>query len=139
MLDQPSHRGLWNLVAQLNAVYRDNPQFWALDNDPAGFEWLDGSDAAGNVLAFLRKDADGSPIAVLLNFAGNPHGDYRVCLPFAGEWEELLNTDAEDFGGSGVGNFGGVTAHDEPWMGRPASAVLTLPLLGALYLRPRRP
>ena len=139
MLDQPSHRGLWNLVAQLNAVYRDNPQLWSLDNDPGGFEWLDGSDAAGNVLAFLRKDRDGSPIAVLLNFSGAPHADYRVGLPFAGEWEELLNTDAEDFGGSGVGNFGGVTAHDEPWMGRPASAVLTLPPLGALYLRPRRP
>lgn len=138
MLDQPSHRGLWNLVAQLNAVYRDNPQLWSLDNDPAGFEWLDGSDAAGNVLAFLRKDRDGSPIAVLLNFSGNPHEGYRVGLPFAGEWEELLNTDASDFGGSGVGNFGGVTAHDEPWMGRPASAVLTLPPLGALYLRPRR-
>ncbi|WP_426623790.1 1,4-alpha-glucan branching protein GlgB [Leifsonia sp. McL0607] len=138
MLDQPSHRGLWNLVAQLNAVYRSNPQLWALDNDPAGFEWLDGSDAAGNVLAFLRKDRDGSPIAVLLNFSGNPHEGYRVGLPLAGEWEELLNTDAGDFGGSGVGNFGGVTAHDEPWMGRPASAVLTLPPLGALYLRPRR-
>ncbi|MEY9953834.1 1,4-alpha-glucan branching protein GlgB [Leifsonia sp. EB34] len=138
MLDQPSHRGLWNLVAQLNVVYRDNPQLWSLDNDPRGFEWLDGSDAAGNVLAFLRKDRDGSPIAVLLNFSGAPHVDYRVGLPFAGEWEELLNTDAEDFGGSGVGNFGGVTAHDEPWMGRPASAVVTLPPLGALYLKPRR-
>ncbi|NUU06722.1 1,4-alpha-glucan branching protein GlgB [Leifsonia sp. C5G2] len=138
MLDQPAHRGLWNLVAQLNAVYREHPQLWARDNEPAGFEWLDGSDAQGNVIAFLRKDQDGDPIAVLFNFSGNPHSDYRVGLPFAGEWEELLNTDAEAYGGSGVGNFGAVTAVDEPWMGRPASAVLTLPPLGALWLKPRR-
>jgi len=86
----------------------------------------------------MRKDRDGEPIAVLFNFSGNPHNDYRVGLPFAGEWEELLNTDAETFGGSGVGNFGAVTAVDEPWMGRPASAVLNLPPLGALWLKPRR-
>lgn len=138
MLDQPAHQGLWNLVAQLNAVYRAHPQLWARDNEPAGFEWLDGSDAQGNVIAFLRKDHDGDPIAVLFNFSGNPHSDYRVGLPFAGEWEELLNTDAESYGGSGVGNLGSVTAVDEPWMGRPASAVLTLPPLGALWLKPRR-
>ncbi|MGO4299924.1 1,4-alpha-glucan branching protein GlgB [Leifsonia sp. RAF41] len=138
MLDQPAHQGLWNLVAQLNAVYRAHPQLWAADNEPAGFEWLDGSDAQGNVLAFLRKDRNGDPIAVLFNFSGAPHSDYRVGLPFAGEWEELLNTDAEAYGGSGVGNLGAVTAVDEPWMGRPASAVLTLPPLGALWLKPRR-
>ncbi|WP_158863766.1 1,4-alpha-glucan branching protein GlgB [Leifsonia sp. AG29] len=138
MLDQPSHRGLWDLVAQLNTVYRAHPELWALDNDPAGFEWLDGSDAAGNVIAFLRKDRDGSPIAVLMNFSGNPHGNYRIGLPHSGEWEELLNTDAEAYGGSGVGNFGAVHAVDEPWMGRPASAVVTLPPLGSLWLKPRR-
>ena len=137
ILDQPSHRGLWDLVAQLNAIYRATPALWALDSDPAGFDWLDGSDAAGNVVAFLRWDADGSPVAVLMNFSGNPHHDYRIGLPFAGEWEELLNTDSEAFGGSGVGNFGAVTAVEEPWAGRPASAVLTLPPLGSLWLRPR--
>jgi 1,4-alpha-glucan branching enzyme len=137
ILDQPLHRGLWDLVAQLNATYRANPALWALDNDPRGFEWLDGSDAAGNVVAFLRWDADGNPIAVLMNFSGNPHADYRIGLPFAGEWEELLNTDAEAYGGSGVGNLGTVTAVDEPWAGRPASATLTLPPLGGLWLRPR--
>jgi 1,4-alpha-glucan branching enzyme len=137
ILDQPSHRGLWDLVAQLNALYRSHPALWALDNDPAGFEWLDGSDAAGNVVAFLRWDREGNPIAAIMNFSGNPHADYRIGLPFAGEWEELLNTDAEGFGGSGVGNFGAVTAHEEPWAGRPASAVLNLPPLGGLWLKPR--
>lgn len=138
ILDQPAHRGLWNLVAQLNAVYRAHPELWALDNEPAGFEWIDGSDAAGNVIAFVRKDRDGSPLVAVFNFSGAPHEGYRLGLPFAGEWEELLNTDADAFGGSGVGNLGGVKAADEPWMGRPASAVLTLPPLGALWLRPRR-
>ncbi|WP_025157488.1 1,4-alpha-glucan branching protein GlgB [Leifsonia aquatica] len=138
ILDQPAHQGLWNLVAQLNAVYRAQPALWALDNEPAGFEWIDGSDAAGNVIAFVRKDRDGSPLVAVFNFSGAPHDGYRLGLPFAGEWEELLNTDADDFGGSGVGNLGGVNAVDEPWMGRPASAVLTLPPLGALWLRPRR-
>ncbi|HEY8282495.1 MAG TPA: 1,4-alpha-glucan branching protein GlgB, partial [Leifsonia sp.] len=137
ILDQPSHRGLWDLVAQLNAVYRATPALWALDNDPAGFDWLDGSDAAGNVVAFLRWDADGSPVAVLMNFSGNPHHDYKIGLPFAGEWEELLNTDSEAFGGSGVGNYGAVTAVEETWAGRPASARVTLPPLGGLWLKPR--
>ncbi|HEY5223302.1 MAG TPA: 1,4-alpha-glucan branching protein GlgB [Microbacteriaceae bacterium] len=136
ILDQPSHRGLFDLVRQLNRLYRENPALWRYDNDPRGFEWLDGGDARNNVVSFLRWD-DGHPIAVLMNFSGNPHTGYRVGLPFAGEWEELLNTDAENFGGSGVGNLGTVTATDEPWGGRPASAELTLPPLGGLWLRPR--
>jgi len=70
-----------------------------------------------------------------MNFSGNPVGPYRIGLPFAGVWEELLNTDAVDFGGSGVGNYGAVTATDVPWAGRPASATLTLPPLGGLWLR----
>lgn len=137
ILDQPTHRGLWDLVAQLNSLYRSHPALWQLDDDPAGFDWLDGSDAAGNVVAFLRWDKEGNPIAVLMNFSGNPHSDYRIGLPFAGEWEELLNTDAEAFGGSGVGNLGVVAAVEEPWAGRPASALVTLPPLGGLWLRPR--
>ncbi|TAM71250.1 MAG: 1,4-alpha-glucan branching protein GlgB [Microbacteriaceae bacterium] len=136
ILDQPSHRGLFDLVRQLNGLYRENSALWRHDNDPSGFEWLDGGDARNNVVSFLRWD-DGHPIAVLVNFSGNPHTGYRVGLPFAGEWQELLNTDAEDFGGSGVGNLGRVMATDEPWGGRPASAELTLPPLGGLWLRPR--
>lgn len=138
ILDQPAHRGLFNLVAQLNRVYRENPAFWQLDSSDAGFSWIDGSDAANNVLSFLRWDRDRNPVAVILNFGGNPLHSYRVGLPFAGEWNELLNTDAVEFGGSGVGNFGRVTAEPTGHQGQPASAELTLPPLGALYLQPRR-
>ncbi|WP_241985658.1 MULTISPECIES: 1,4-alpha-glucan branching protein GlgB [Cryobacterium] len=134
-LDQPAHRGLFTLVGQLNRVYRANPSLWALDNDPSGFELLDGGAAAQNVVSFLRWDADGTPIACLFNFSGQPHNDYQVGLPFAGVWEEILNTDADEFGGSGVGNLGAVTAVDVPWAGRPASTVLTLPPLAGLWLR----
>ncbi|HZK59850.1 MAG TPA: 1,4-alpha-glucan branching protein GlgB [Cryobacterium sp.] len=138
MLDQPAHRGLFTLVGQLNRVYRDNTSLWARDNDPSGFELLEGGAAAENVVSFLRWDDQGHPVACLFNFAGHPHSDYRVGLPFAGQWEEILNTDAAEFGGSGVGNLGIVDAVDAPWAGRPASATLTLPPLAGLWLRLRR-
>jgi 1,4-alpha-glucan branching enzyme len=135
MLDQPDHRGLFDLVGQLNRAYRENRSLWALDNDAAGFEWIDGGAAADNVVSFLRWDEEGNPIACLFNFSGEPHTDYRVGLPFAGAWNEILNTDAREYGGSGVGNLGQVTALAEPWAGRPASATLTLPPLAGLWLR----
>jgi 1,4-alpha-glucan branching enzyme len=138
ILDQPGHRGLFNLVGALNRVYRATPSLWARDNEPGGFELLDGGAAAENVITFVRYDNDGSPVACLFNFSGEPHTGYTVGLPQAGVWEEILNTDAENFGGSGVGNLGQVHALAEPWAGRPASATLNLPPLGALWLRLRR-
>ena len=137
-LDQPAHRGLFTLVGRLNRVYRDTASLWARDNDPSGFELIDGGAAAQNVVSFLRWDADGQPVACFFNFAGHPHTDYRVGLPFPGRWDEILNTDAAEFGGSGVGNYGGVDAVAEPWGGRPAAATLTLPPLAGLYLKLRR-
>lgn len=138
VLDQPSHRGLFTLVTELNRVYRDHPALWALDNDSAGFEWLDGGAAEQNVVSFLRTDGNGELFACFFNFAGTPHNDYRVGLPFAGRWSEVLNTDATEYGGSGVGNLGSVTATDSPWAGRAASASLTLPPLGGLWLKLER-
>jgi len=138
MLDQPAHRGLFNLVGQLNRVYRDNASLWSRDNDPGGFELLDAGAASQNVVSFLRWDNHGVPVACFFNFSGQPHIDYRVGLPFAGQWEEILNTDAVAFGGSGVGNLGAVEAFNEPWAGRPASATLSLPPLAGLWLRLRR-
>jgi len=127
-----------NLVGELNRVYRGNAALWERDTDPAGFELLDGGAAAQNVVSFLRWDDSGTPIACVFNFAGQPHTGYRVGLPFAGVWDEILNTDAQNFGGSGMGNLGQVTATDEPWTGRPASALVTLPALAGVWLRLRR-
>ena len=138
LLDHAEHRGVLDMLTDANRIYRNNPPLWALDHEPRGFEWIDANDAADNTFSWLRWDADGNPIACVINFAGVPHYDYHLGLPMAGEWNEVLNTDATNYGGSGVGNFGAVHATDQPWHGRPASAVLNLPPLGALWLKPRR-
>ncbi|WP_409179822.1 1,4-alpha-glucan branching protein GlgB [Amycolatopsis sp. VS8301801F10] len=139
LLDTPLHRGVRDLVRQLNAIYRDTAALFSGDVRPEGFRWIDANDSAGNVLSFLRLGADGSRLACIANFAGIPHHDYRVGLPSAGRWTEVLNTDAEAFGGSGVGNLGAVEATEEPWHGQPASAVLQLPPSGVLWLLEDRP
>lgn len=138
ILDQPVHQGLQRLVSQLNRVYQNEPALWLRDNEDGGFEWLEGGDSQNSVVSFLRWDDKGNPIAVLMNFSGQPVGPYRIGLPFAGQWDELLNTDATEYGGSGVGNYGSVTAVDEPWGSQPASADVTLPPLGGLWLKLRR-
>ena len=135
LLDNPDHRGVQKLVSDLNRVYRETPALWSEDTSPAGFAWIDANDAAGNVFSFVRYGSDGSALACVTNFAGAPHRDYRLGLPFEGRWDEVLNTDADTYCGSGWGNFGGVDAGDQPWHGQPASAVLQLPPLGAVWLR----
>jgi 1,4-alpha-glucan branching enzyme len=136
LLDLPDHNGVHQLIRDLNAVYREHPALWSLDSEPAGFHWIDANDAEGNVLSFLRYGSDGTCVAVVCNFAGVPHEDYRLGLPLAGEWREIVNTDAELYSGSGVGNMGVVHAEADEWHGQPASATLRLPPLGVLYLTP---
>jgi 1,4-alpha-glucan branching enzyme len=136
LLDQPLHRGVRGLLSDLNAAYRSCPALFSADSKPEGFQWIDANDAYGNVVSFLRIGEDGSRLACVANFAGMPHADYRVGLPFAGRWREVVNTDAAAYGGSGVGNFGLVQAETEPWHGLPASAVLQLPPAGVLWLTP---
>ena len=137
ILDQPLHLGLQKLVSELNRVYSGTAALWEQDNSPAGFEWIDGGNSAQNVVAFVRWSTSGVPLVGVFNFSGNPVGPYRLGMPFGGVWNEIINTDAVEFGGSGVGNFGAVTALDEPWGGRPASVELTLPPLAGLWLAPR--
>jgi 1,4-alpha-glucan branching enzyme len=134
ILDQPAHQGLQRLVGQLNRVYTEQPALWEQDNTAAGFGWL-ANEPSRNVIGFVRWSASGEAIACLVNFGGNPVGDFKVGLPFAGRWDEILNSDAGDFGGSGVGNYGGVDAVAEPWGDQPASTVLTLPPLAAVWLK----
>ncbi|WP_084701300.1 1,4-alpha-glucan branching protein GlgB [Cryptosporangium arvum] len=136
LLDNADHAGVQKLVGDLNRVYKDTPALYTQDVDPAGFSWIDANDAAGNVFSFLRYGADGSTLACIANFAGHPHHDYRIGLPRAGTWEEVVNTDAGVYGGSGVGNLGAVEAEERPWHGEPSSAVVTLPPLGVIWLRP---
>ncbi len=132
--DYPLHDGLLRLVSDLNALYRSHRALYSQDATPAGFEWSDANDADGNVLSFLRWGDDGSVLACLANFAGNPHEGYRIGLPRPGRWREVLNTDAESYGGSDVGNLGEVAAEETPWHGRPYSTVIRLPAASALWL-----
>jgi 1,4-alpha-glucan branching enzyme len=135
LLDAPDHRGVSRLVGDLNRLYRETNALWSQDNEPAGFHWIDANDAGGNAYSFLRFGSDGSKLACVVNFASVPHEDYRIGLPNAGRWDEVLNTDSEIYLGSGVGNFGGVAAVDIPVHGQPASVSLRLPPLGAIWLR----
>ncbi len=139
LLEDPLHGGIRKLVGELNRVYRENPALYFGDTSPEGFSWIDANDSAGNVLSFLRQgtgESSGTMLVCVANFAGVPHHDYRVGLPLAGRWREVINTDAETYGGSGVTNSGVVEAVEEPWHGRPASAVLQLPPSGVLWLVP---
>ena len=135
LLDSPDHRGVSRLVTDLNRVYRETAALWSKDTDPSGFAWIDADDVAGNVFSFLRYGVDGSILACIANFAAVPHEQYLLGLPRAGRWDEIVNTDSELYLGSGVGNFGGVDAFDEPSHGQPAAARLRVPPLGVLWLR----
>ena len=138
VLELPAHRGVWALVQALNTLQSEYPALWSRDNDPAGFEWIDGSDSKNNVVSFLRKGTHGDCVAVIMNFSGLTHTGYRLGLPRPGRWEEILNTDATVFGGFGQGNNGSVNAQSEPWTGQPASVLLTLPALSAIVLTQNR-
>jgi 1,4-alpha-glucan branching enzyme len=135
LLEFAEHRGVQQLVTDLNRVYRANPALYSQDTSPAGFHWIDANDSTGNIFSFLRFGDDGSVIAVISNFSPMPQMSYRVGLPRPGRWDEVLNTDAGDYGGSGVGNFGGVEASAESYHGQAASATVAVPPLGTVYLR----
>lgn len=135
LLQFSEHAGILRTVSDLNNVYRATPALWQRDDDPGGFEWIDAGDAQGNIFTWIRWDKNGQPLACAANFSPTPHENYRIGLPISGRWIEVLNTDADVYGGSGVGNLGGVEAVEVPWQGRPASAQLVLPPLAAIYLR----
>jgi 1,4-alpha-glucan branching enzyme len=136
VLQYPVHRGLMNWVAQLNHLYRSEPPLHWFDNEARGFEWVDCNDAPLSVVSLLRKGEDGeNPVLIACNFTPVPRVGYMVGVPTDGYWKELLNSDAREYGGSGMGNMGGAEALHETTHGRPYSLRLTLPPLGALFLR----
>ncbi|OKL50151.1 1,4-alpha-glucan branching protein GlgB [Boudabousia marimammalium] len=137
LLESPLHRGLHDCVRELNHLYRTIPAFWRDGHE--GFEWIDASDSNANLISYIRRGYDPEDVVVCIaNFAGNPHENYRVGLPFGGQWDEILNTDSVDYGGSGVGNMGLVEGEEVPWNGRQYSVSLRIPPLGALWLAPHR-
>jgi 1,4-alpha-glucan branching enzyme len=138
LLEQPGHAGMQNLVRDLNRVYRDTPAMWEVDFEPRGFYWIEPNDADRNVVVFARVGADpAKDVAVcVMNLSPVPRYGYRIGLPLRGRWREALNTDADAYGGSNVGNYGGVVGEDMGWMGQPFSAEVTMPPLGVVWLVP---
>jgi 1,4-alpha-glucan branching enzyme len=137
LLEYAEHQGVQALVRDLNRAYRAQPALYEVDFDPRGFRWLEANDASNNVLAFARLDAKGErPVVCVLNLSPVPRYEYRVGMPLCCRWQELLNSDSSFYGGSGVGNLGGVEAEPTPWHDQPFSAPLTLPPLGAVWLVP---
>jgi 1,4-alpha-glucan branching enzyme len=135
-LDVPPHQGVRALVRDLNRIYRETPALYVRDCEPEGFAWIIGDDSVNSVFAWVRKGAEGdAPVVVISNMTPVPREGYRVGLPAAGTWDEILNTDAGVYGGSGVGNGGSVQAAADGAHGQPASASVTLPPLATIYLR----
>ncbi len=140
LLDQPDHKGIHDLVRDLNGLYRRQPALHEGDCQPGGFAWIDCGDRFNSVLTLLRRASDPSDIVVTaFNFTALPHHDYRVGVPAPGLYAELLNTDSAHYGGRNLGNTGRVKTEAIPAHGFPQSLNLTLPPLAALFLKPERP
>ena len=127
------HGGVYRLVCDLNRLYRERRPLHRGDFSASGFEWIDCHDSDQSVISFQRTSGDGL-LVVVCNFTPVPRHDYRIGVPRAGYYGEVLNSDSELYGGSGVGNLGGQSASAESWMGQPAMLSLTVPPLGAIYL-----
>ena len=133
----PYHKGLQRFVQDLNQFYHRHPSVWEADYDPSGFYWIDCTDNENSILSFVRQDPAGKhPIAVILNLTPVPRYGYRLGLPCAGKWREVVNSDSEIYGGSNVGNLGGVSTQKHKCHGHPWSAELTLPPLGMVAFEP---
>jgi 1,4-alpha-glucan branching enzyme len=137
LLEHPEHQGVQSLIRDLNNAYRAHPALYEVDFDPSGFRWLEANDSTNNVVAFARLDAKGEePVVCVLNLSPVARYDYRVGMPLCCRWKELVNTDSDYYGGSGVGNLGGVEAEAVPWHDQPFSAFVTLPPLAAVWFVP---
>lgn len=136
LLQYERHRGIQQWVADLNHLYRNEPALHELDCSPDGFEWVDCNDADSSVIALIRKGRSPDDVVlVAANFTPVPRLNYQVGVPCGGFWREILNSDGSEYGGGGLGNFGGAWAAPAPHHGRPHSLSLTLPPLSTLFLK----
>jgi 1,4-alpha-glucan branching enzyme len=138
LLQYPDHQGIQRWVTDLNRLYASEKAMHELDFEPAGFSWVDANDWDQSVLSLLRSSSDGRHVLAVLNFTPVPRPDYRLGVPVGGYWKELLNSDADIYGGSGWGNQGGVEAEERSWHGRPWSVSVTVPPLGVVFLGPQK-
>ncbi len=134
LLDDPGHAGVQSLVRDLNRAYKAIPALWATDASPDGFRWIDANDADNNVISFFRTDGSGKHLVCVANFSPVPRMGFRLGLPSEALYDEILNTDAETYGGTNQGNMGEVKAERVPWHGLDHSAMITLPPLGVVWL-----
>jgi 1,4-alpha-glucan branching enzyme len=135
LLDHAPHAGLLRFVSDLNRIYREEPALHELDAEPSGFEWVRAGDASHSTLSFLRRSKAGGAVLVVCNLTPVPRHNMLLGVPEPGYWREILNSDATVYGGSGVGNFGGVEAQAVPWHGQPQTVNLTAPPLAVVLFR----
>jgi len=139
LVDYPLHSGVQEWIRDLNRLYRSEPALHELDCEPAGFEWIDCGDAESSVVSLIRKGKSTANLVLMVcNFTPVPRQEYRIGAPHGGFWREALNSDATEYGGSGMGNRGGVDADPWPQHGRPFSLALTLPPLSVLFLTDKK-
>ena len=136
LLQYPEHKGIFCLLRDLNRLYKSERSLHELDHSGEGFDWVDANDRTNSVFSFLRYDKDGNPLLIVVNSTPVPRPNYRLGVPVPGFWKELLNSDAQVYAGSGLGNAGGVTTSSQGSHGRPYSVSLLLPPLATLFLRP---
>ena len=136
VLGDPRHAGLQRWVHDLTRVYASEPSLYEVDFEPDGFSWIDCHDQENSVISFVRRAQHGGFTVVVVNFTPVPRRDYHIGVPAGGVYREVLNSDADVYGGSNIGNGGRLTATDEPSHGYPHAMTLTVPPLGFLLLKP---
>ena len=140
LLDEERHRELQKFVCDLNAAYVSEPSLYQVDFAPAGFEWIDFRDTDNSVISFIRRAKDRDDyIVVVCNFTPVPRMGYRVGVPEKCFYREIMNSDSEQYGGSNLGNMGGVESEDVPWHGKKCSLRIVIPPLGVVFFKPERP
>ena len=135
LLELPRHDGLHRLVQHLNYTYKNEPALWQLDDTYDGFDWIDFHDAENSVVSFLRKSQEGDIVAFVVNATPVVRYNYRLGVPESGFYREIINTDGETYGGSNIGNLGGVQSEAQEWMGREHSILVHLPPLATLAFK----